>query len=94
MPSSARNGGSGRETGCIILARLDKIVVGFAVLVVKPDVGLELAWLHAGGEKSDLVADRLWRKVSQIKAEWDFPILHVGYFTQMPKAMRDRVSMR
>jgi hypothetical protein len=87
-------GGSGHETGCVVLARHNKSMAGFAVLAVKPDIGLELTWLHAGGEKPDRIVDGLWRTVSEIKAEWDFPILHVGYFTDMPKAMRDRVSIR
>jgi len=86
-------GGSGRESGCVVLARLNDNVAGFAVLTVKPDIGLELVWLHAGSEESDLVVDALWQKASEIKVEWNFPILHVGYFTEMPKTMRDHVSV-
>ena len=94
MLARMNHGGSGPDTGCVVLARLDQRLVGFAVLLLKPDTGLELLWLHAGDEKTALVTERLWEKVLQIKSEWHFRVVHVGIFAEMPIAMLETIANR
>ena len=77
--------GSSRESGYLVLARIDGALVGFAVLLAPDDDTLELAWLHAGDTDSDLVFDNLWDEVVRIKTEWQIPILQVGIFAPMPR---------
>ena len=53
---------------------------------------LELTWLHIDDGQSDAVVDRIWEKLEEVRAQGQFPVLHVGAFAQMPKSMRDPVN--
>jgi hypothetical protein len=84
--SRLNHGGNGRDTGCVVIARIDNKPVGFAVLLPVGDDVLELTWLHSGDNQSDLVFDALWDKAAEVKDAWDVRYLQVGFFAPRPTA--------
>ena len=56
------HGGSGPETGCAVMAQSADGQIGFALVLVKPDTGLELTWLHAENNDEEIV-ESLWQKI-------------------------------
>jgi len=92
MLSRLNYGGSGPETGCLLLAREGDDLVGFAVIEVKPGSGLEVSWLHAEGVRVDEVTERLWQKVLQVKNGWSYRVLHVGMFARLTQEMSEFIG--
>jgi len=83
--SLLENGGSGPETGCVVVARNAKGPAGFALLRAKPGQHLEVAWLHVKeSSSSDDVVDCIWEEIVRIQNKWGYRVLYTGGYAPLP----------
>ncbi len=83
--STLNHGGSGPKTGCVLLADNGNGPAGFALMLIKPNVGLELSWLYAEEScKNGGIVESLWDQAICIQKDWGFRILNVGICVELP----------
>lgn len=91
--SSLNHGGSGPKTGCVLLIDNGSGPVGFALMLIKPNVGLELSWLHSECScQDDGIVESLWDHAICIQKDWGFKILHVGVCAKLPDFSNRRIG--